>query len=292
MTAAPAPEPGTAPDGPAEERTTGPAVRPPLLLLAGGCALVAAVLALAALPSAYLLAAAVLVVQLLLVLGFLALVDAPASSGAFLIAAGAAVAADALVLADDGRAGNLAGVVALGLVASLLHQLLREPRSRVTESLADTLVVVVLVVCAACLVALRADEGGEDVVLVALATAGVCLLAGRLADRWVPRPLLTDGTVRGWPGLLLGLLAGVVAAVVVAGLVAEGTELADRAALLGLLVAACVIATDLAADLAAAELQSGWRDARKVDALRPVGLLLPFAVLGPVALLAGRLVLG
>jgi hypothetical protein len=98
--------------------------------------------------------------------------------------------------------------------------------------------------------------------------------------------------VRGWPGLLLGLAAGVVAAVVVAGLVADGSELADRATLLGLLIAACVAATDLAVDLSAAELRSGWGDARKVDALRPVGLLLPFAALGPVALLAGRLVLG
>ncbi|MCW2615933.1 MAG: hypothetical protein JWN08_2927, partial [Frankiales bacterium] len=34
-----------------------------------------------------------------------------------------------------------------------------------------------------------------------------------------------------------------------------------------------------------------WRDARRVAALRPTALLLPFAVLGPVVLLAGRLVL-
>jgi hypothetical protein len=288
VTAAPAPDPGVTelPDG-----ATGSAVRPPLLLLAGGCALVAVVLALAALPSGYALAAAVLVLQVVLVLGFLALVDAPAASGTFLIAVAAAAAADALALADDGRVGDLAGVVALGLIASLLHQLVRHPRNRVTEALADTLVAVVLVVCAACLVALRADDGGEDVALVALATAGTVLLVGRLVDRFAPRPVLTDGTVRGWPGLLVGLAAGVAAALVTAGLVADGTELADRAALLGLLVAACVAATDLAVDLSAAELRSGRLDRRKVDALRPVGLLLPFAALGPVALLAGRLVL-
>ena len=45
------------------------------------------------------------------------------------------------------------------------------------------------------------------------------------------------------------------------------------------------------ANLGAAELRSGWRDARRVAALRPTALLLPYAVLGPVALLAGRLVL-
>ncbi|MCW2606660.1 MAG: hypothetical protein JWO60_1353, partial [Frankiales bacterium] len=67
--------------------------------------------------------------------------------------------------------------------------------------------------------------------------------------------------------------------------------LGPRAALVGLTAAAVVAAGDLAVDLAAAELRSGWRDARRVAALRPVGLLLPFAVLGPVALVAGRLVL-
>ena len=48
---------------------------------------------------------------------------------------------------------------------------------------------------------------------------------------------------------------------------------------------------DLAVDLGAAELRAGWRDARRVAALRPTALLLPYAVLGPVALLAGRLAL-
>jgi hypothetical protein len=63
------------------------------------------------------------------------------------------------------------------------------------------------------------------------------------------------------------------------------------AALLGLVVASTVATADLAVDLGAAELRAGWRDARRVAALRPTALLLPYAVLGPVALLAGRLVL-
>ncbi len=158
-----------------------------------------------------------------------------------------------------------------------------------TEALADTLLVVVLVACAACLPALRALEGGRDVALAALVGAGAALVAGRLGDRVLPRPALALGAVRGWPGLLLGLGAGVAGAVLVAG--GEGQLAGPRAALVGLAAAAVASAADLAVDLAGAELRSGWRDSRRVAALRPVGLLLPWAALGPVALVAGRLVL-
>ena len=50
-------------------------------------------------------------------LAFLALVDAPASGGAFLVSAGATVAADVVILVSDGRVSGLAGVVGLAFVA-------------------------------------------------------------------------------------------------------------------------------------------------------------------------------
>ncbi|MCY7365273.1 MAG: hypothetical protein LH469_08220 [Frankiaceae bacterium] len=273
-------------------RATGPPRRPPLLvqglwpaLLAGG--LVAAT-TFGLLP----LTVAVVGVQVFLVLGALALLDAPAAGGACLVATGTFLVADAVVLADHGRVSGLAGVAALGLVASLLHQLLRRGRSRVTESLADTLVVIVVSVAAACLLALRQVDGGEEVLLVSLTAAGTVLLAGRIGDRLAPRPMLAIGSTRGWPGLLLGLGVGVASSVLVANAdLGEGELPLRSAALLGLVVASTVATADLAADLGAAELRSGWRDARRVAALRPTALLLPYAVLGPVALLAGRLVL-
>jgi len=238
------------------------------------------------------LAIAVLGIQVFLVLGALALLDAPAAGGAFVVATGTVLAADVVVLADDGRITGLAGVAGLGLVASLLHQLVRKGRSRVTESLADTLVVVIAAVAAACLLALRQVDGGEQVLLVSLSAAGGVLLAGRLGDWLAPRPMLAVGSTRGWPGLLLGLGAGVAVAVAVASAdVGDGTLALRSAALLGLVVASTVATADLAVDLGAAELRAGWRDARRVAALRPTALLLPYAVLGPVALLAGRLVL-
>src|SRR5690349_8631022 len=66
--------------------------------------------------------------QLLLVLGFLALVDAPAALGVFVLGVGAAVAADITVHVQNGHVGGLAGVAALSLVAGMLLQLVRKQR--------------------------------------------------------------------------------------------------------------------------------------------------------------------
>ena len=272
-------------------RATGPPHRAPLLVQGLWPAALAGGLAAAASFGLLPLAVAVLGIQVFLVLGALALLDAPAAGGAFAVAAVTVVAADVLVLLDDGQVTGLAGAAALGLVGSLVHQLSRKGRSRVTESLADTLVVVVIGVGAACLLALRQVEGGEQVLLISLTATGAVLLAGRIGDALAPRPMLAIGSTRGWPGLLLGLGAGVAAALLVADADA-GNELPLRsAALLGLVIASTVATADLAVDLGAAELRSGWRDARRVAALRPTALLLPYAVLGPVALIAGRLVL-
>ena len=270
-------------------RATGPPRRPPMLVQGLWPAALAGGLVMATTFGLLPLAVAVLAVQVFLVLGALALLDAPAAGGAFIVAIATTVVADVLVLTDDGRVTGLAGAAALGLVGSLVHQLSRKGRNRVTESLADTLVVIVVAVAAACLIALHQVEGGEQVLLVSLAAAGAVLLAGRIGDQLAPRPMLAVGSTRGWPGLVLGLGAGVACAVLVAD---AGNELPlSSAALLGLVVASTVATADLAVDLGASELRSGWRDARRVAALRPTALLLPYAVLGPVALLAGRLVL-
>jgi hypothetical protein len=271
-------------------RSMRPPRRQPLLVQGAAPAAVAVVLALASAVGTSAFVVGLLAVQVVLVLGVLALVDAPASGGAFVVATVAIVAADAVVLLDDGAIGGLAGVVGLAVVGSLLHQLTRRGRSRVTESLADTFVVVTLAVAVACLLALRSLDGGERTARVALVAAAACLLAGRVGDLVAARPMLAVGSTRGWPGLLLGLGAGVAGAVLVAG---DGPPITGtQAALLGLVSAATVAAADLAVDLGAAELRPGWRDARRIAALTPSGLLMPFALLGPIALVAGHLVLG
>jgi hypothetical protein len=269
--------------------TAGPARRPPLLVQGLGAAAVCAALAGLAAAGAGPLLAGVLLVQLALVLGFLALAEAPGSGGAFLVAVTATVVADAVVLRLDGRVSGLAGVVALALVGSLLHQLGRRQRVRVTESLAYTLTAVVLSVAAASLVALRLSAGGRETVLVCLTAAAAALVAGRAGDLLLRRPALAADATRGWPGLVLGLAAGTATAFVVAG--GEGRILGVRGALLGLAVSAAVAAADLAVDLAAAGLTDDRSHARRVSALLPVGLLLPLAALAPVAFVAGQLVL-
>ncbi len=270
-------------------RSQQPAQRPNVLVLGLVSAVACTALAGLSLLGVWPLAAGVLALQLLLVLGFLALVDAPAAGGGFLVAGASAVTADVVVLQSDGRVSGLAGVVGLALVASLLHQLVRRQRTRVTESLADELVAVVLAVAVVPIVALRMDSGGQQAVRVCLLAGAAALLLGRLGDRVLPRPSLALGATRGWPGLLLALGGGAFAGVLATG---QGTALAGtRGALLGLAVSAAVAAADLAVDLGAAELTAGRRDARRVDALMPVGLVMPLAALAPVAFVAGRLIL-
>ena len=270
-------------------RANEPAPRPPVLALGLGGGVICLGLAGLATVNENALAAGVFGVQLILVLSFLALVDAPGSGGAFVVAGAAAAIGDAVVLTSDGRVSGLAGVIALGVTAALFHQLTRRGRTRVTESLADTLVAVVLAVAASSLIGLRMAGGGRDAVIVCLAAGAGALLAGRLGDRVLPRPALAVGANRGWPGLLLALGAGAAAAVAAAG--DTGPVSGTRGALLGLAIAATVSAGDLAVDLGAAELTAGRRDARRVSALMPAGLVLPFAALAPIAYVAGRLVL-
>jgi hypothetical protein len=155
------------------------APRPPVLLqgLVSGL-LGAGLLGLAVLGDLPLLAG-IVVVQLLVALGFLALVDAPASGGVFLLGAAATAGADLVVSLDDGKVGGLAGVVGLSLVGGLMHQLSRRERARVTESLADTFVVVTLTCSAVCLVAAQHHDGGT----------------------WPTRAALASCTARRWPSV-------------------------------------------------------------------------------------------
>ena len=248
---------------------------------------VAGGLVLASLGGPLLLVGSVALAQLVLVLGVLALVEAPGVEGALIVALGAAVASDVLAVLHDGELGGLAGVAGLAFVAALLHQLARRNRVRVTESLADTLVVVLLVQALACLPALRSGAGGREAMLITLAAAVAALVSGRLGDLAFPRPTLVAGSTRTWAGLVLSLVAG--SAVAAA---AHGAAVSPiGAALLGLAVAAALTVADLTVEFCRPELLASGRADPPVAALRRVGLLLPYALLAPVALLASRLVL-
>jgi hypothetical protein len=261
------------------------ATRPPLLLQAVSAAVASAALMGLAHAGSLPLELGVGVAQLLLLLGFLALVEAPAALGLFTIGTAVALASDVTVHVNDGHVGGLAGVAALAFVAGLLHQLSRRNRDRVTESLADTFVVVVLMTSAACLPAVLRESEGEAVLRVGLLAAGAALVVGRLSDLVLRRVAVAPDATRGWPGLVLALGVGVAVAVPEAG-----DHLTHRDAMLvGLACAATAALADLFVDLAANELVGTVGEERRQRALRPVTSLLPFALVGPVLLTAARL---
>ena len=258
------------------------AIRPPLLLQAVAAAVASAALMGLAHAGRLPLELGVGVVQVLLVLGVLAVVEAPAALGVFTIGTAAALAADVTVHVDDGAVGGLAGVAALAFVAGVLHQLLRRNRNRVTESLADTMVVVALVTSAACLPAVLTEPNGEALVRAGLLAAGAALVVGRLSDLVLHRLVVAPDSTRGWPGLVLALGVGVAIAVPEAG---DHVTHHD-AMLIGLACAATAALADLFVDLVANE---ALTEERRQRALRPVTTLLPFALVGPVLLTAARL---
>lgn len=261
-----------------------PAGRPPLLLQVLAAVVVSSALMGLSHAGQVPLVVGVGVLQLLLLLGFLALVDAPGALGLFALGVATAVAADVVVHLGDGEVGDLAGVTALALVAALLLQLLRRGRDRVTEALADAMVAVVLLTSAACLPAVLRAEDGETLVRVGLLAAGAALVVGRLADLVLRRLTVSPDATRGWHGLVLALGVGVAVAVPEAG-----EHLADRdAMLIGLACAATAVLADLFVDLAGAEVLDRPEE-RRLLSLRPVASLLPFALVGPVLLTAARL---
>ena len=256
----------------------------------GTAATAGAVLVGAALLGPAVLLVAVAVLSVALTLGLLVLLDAPASLGGPGVVVLAVLAAAVVVVVGDGSVDGLAGVVALSLVAALVHQLTRRTRRvAVTESLADTMLAVVLVTAAACLSALAQRPDGGAVAVLALAAAASGLLVARLGDlvaararagapgdprpaRPAARPGRRRGDRRGRRRALRGDDGRPGRA---AGPVGRGSGGLRRPR----------------------RRPGGRRAARSAPGgpsrprAAPVGVLLPYAVLGPVALGAGRLVL-
>ncbi len=271
-----------------EQAPVRPAVpRDPPLVQGLTSACVGALLALLALPGPGALLVGVVAVQVLLGLAVLELLEAPGRRGAVLLTAAAVAAGGAVAVLGHGAVDGLGAVVALALVAALLHQLLRRPRTHVTASLTDTMLAVVLVTGAGCLVALRAETGGRPIVTAALLGAAAGLLAGRVADHVGPGVRLLAGS-RGLTGLVAALVAGAVFGAA-EGAAAHAPVLG--CALLGLTAAGTAAAADLAAEQVLRGVAPRPGTLRQT-ATRHAATLLPYAVLGPVALVAGRLVLG
>lgn len=264
-----------------------PAVRATFVGLAA--ALVAAGLAGLALLHAGALAAGVFVVQVVVALAWLAALDVPAAGGAFVIVVIASGVMDGLVgsyrLPDIGRA---AGVVAVAVIVSLLHQVARRPRVAVTLSFGGTLSALAFAFAAASYIGLRVENGGADADVAALLGAGVALAAARLTDLAVPRPAPLPGSRRG----LVGILVGMGAALLVGWAYGDGQALLGmaRGTRLALVAAVIALVADLAVD---AVLHAAPPvDARARSGVPPLGILLPVVLAAPAAYVAGRILLG
>ena len=258
-----------------------------LVGLSGGVC--AALLGSAGLLSRPLLAVAVVVVQAGLVMAWLSVLNAPGRVGGALIGIGAAGAADlVLVNREQQPAGGLMGVIAVALVASVLHQLLRRPRRHPTASLAAEMSGVVLVVCFACLGGLNSQAVGRVALITWTVTLAACLPLGRIVDHLVPILRFGNGVDRG----IFGLLAGVGAGVGVGAFlghrhlelgVRHGEILAGITALTAYLADAVVVRGSVDVPVT---------DRRRVAALRPLAALLPLAAAAPATYVVGRLLLG
>ncbi len=235
------------------------------------------------------LTAALIVVQVLTVLAWLAALGTRGGIGATAIAVAAAVAGDLLLATQDGAAvSRLAPVMGVALVVSLLHQLARRPRDEVTGSVAGTVSAVMLVAASAALIGLRGGPGGREAVAVALLGAGGALLAARLVDLVLARPAVIRGGTRGW----LGLAVGVAVAIGLGAAYAADTDTvtAPKAVALAAVTGVLALVGDIAADAARLELSDA--DPRRRSAVVPLTVLLPFALVGPAAYVAGRVLLG
>lgn len=251
------------------------------------------------------LAVAVLLAQILLVLGWFAIVDVPGKEVGALLAIGSGAAADAAMLerGSDISLGPLAGVLGPALVLALIHQFARtDKKGRVTASLTAILTAITLSVVAAALVAERAATHGEAVTIVAIVAAGAA--SAVVAS---PLPAAVADSAAMVVGLAAGGGAGLVAGDMDAGYV---LGIAAGAAVLAVLGrrAATFTAYDVAAEAAraaagapaatgrAASRQARRQAARQArrsgEAVLVMGSALPLVLAAPAAYVLGRLLVG
>ncbi|MDX6253852.1 MAG: hypothetical protein QOJ11_186 [Frankiales bacterium] len=252
-----------------------------------------------------------LAVQLGFVLAWTALLDTPSPAGAVAVSAGAAAASDGVLLRVHHVAlGVFATIVALAFLFSLLWQIARRERTRVTESLAATVTATVLAVAGGAYLTLRAGLNGEQpltdgrqAATAALLGVATVLGVGRLVDAAWARPALSGSLRRGLPGLVAGLGA---AAAVGAWYGSQrwtthgdglfpgaGFITGPKVLLVALVAAAVAAAVDLGIDAGLATLAKDGPDRRPAPwpARLGVATLLPVLVAAPPAYVVARIVL-
>jgi hypothetical protein len=194
----------------------------------------------------------------------------------------AALADLAAVWPDQPSLAPLGYVTAAAFAAGVIAQLAQgERRAKVTESLGNTLLVVVGVVAFGSLVVLSRHVLGTQSIVVCLTAAGVALVVARLTDTVLPRPRTSSQVSRGSIGVILGAMAGTGAGAV-AGSYLVGIS-AGNAAVAGLVTAMAAIMADLAISYAEAGRELAGEPSRLWVARHLQGPLAGFALAAPAA---------
>ena len=201
----------------------------------------------------------------------------------------AALAADyAANSPNEATIGPLGFVAAGGLVVGVLGQmLLREGRSRVTESLGVTTVIVVGVVAFATLLVLVRIPLGTQAISICLASCGVALSIARFTDVVAPYPRLAAQVPRGAAGVVLGTMVGTAIAGYMGSYLVGFTP--GNAAAVGAAAAAAAVLADLTIGFAEAGREIEGDAPTMWLARHMQGPLAGFALAAPVAYLVTNL---
>jgi hypothetical protein len=242
-----------------------------------------------ALPGSY--ALVILGVQVLFILSWTATLRPAGPRVVAGVALIAAVAADlAAVLPTHASLAPIGLVTAGAFAVAVVGQLLRgAERSRVTDSLGGTLIVVLGVICFSMLVVLIRHSPGTPAVVACLVAAGVALVVARLTDIVLPSPRTSPQVQRGSIGVILGAMAGTVAAGYM-GSALVGLH-PPRAAIAGLVTALVAVLTDLAVSYAEAGRALAGEPSPLWLARHMQGPLGGFALAAPVAYVLSVMVL-
>jgi len=221
-----------------------------------------------------LLLAALVVTQAVVVATWHRCLGVPGGVGGAAVAGAAAVAADVLVLdgAGDQPLSSVPAVLALAVLAALVHQLARrDGRDRLTASLTATVSLAALAALGSAYVASLDVEHGPGLVSTA-GVAAALVVAGVFARR-------RSGASNRYD-IVVVPAAGAASAVVMVAL--EGLEVGPALAVAGVSALVAWVATVLVARAPG----SGSREGAAL------GAALPILVAGPAAYVLGRLLVG
>jgi hypothetical protein len=264
-------------------------VAPALLPTALGAAVIAVLLTGAVLVGRPLAVTAVVIIQVVVAVGWLSLVGTSVGWIDLGIVAGAAIAADVVLLhSRHTDPGSLAPVIGVTFVAAIVRQLGRRQRTEVTSALITTASAVALCCAPAVVIPLSVGDTGRAVAASGLLAAAAALAAGALI-RFALISVLPGGTdqsqvVAGAAAVLVGAAAAVGLSLVAASGVAGGRALGNGdASVIGLFTA---LAAGVACVAAVRGLPTG-----RVLGLPALAACLPVLVAAPTAYAVGRILL-